>query len=498
MKIGILEILTFPASSLSESCYGALVSRQYSSIMPQTVSYWCRSLGHEVYYNTYWGVGNILKKLPKDLDFVFVSCPTHLSHLAYIVGKFYKNRAITVLGGPHAKCYPEDSLRFFDLVVKRCDKTTIQSILNKEYAKGTTIDTEFAKLEFPSVEQRFPEIKKSFILDRSFLSVVPYLTSVGCPNRCPFCVDWNSEYSPLSIDLIREDFYFLSKTIPSAIIGFHDPNFGTNIDEVLDLMISINFQNPYVMECSLDSLTSTVVKKLKKTNCVLIAPGIESWTAYSQKSGCDKCDPMEKLEHIVGVLENLKEVTNYIQSNFIFGLDTDEGDTPLRLTRELCSRVPSIWPNVNLPMAFAGTPLHKQLMKQDRLLPMPFSFCVNPYLTIVPKNYDIEDFYLRFTNFIAFVTNRASLSKRIQGRALLEKIVHVFRSGAMKLDLVQMNRILKEIRKDKGFRRFHSGESKILPQYYLRKTQEFFGQLYSMFSPEEQHWLLNPLTFVDQ
>ena len=141
MKIGILEILTFPFNSSYELLFSALVMRQYSSIMPQTVSYWCRQLGHEVYYKTYWGLGDPTKQLPKDLDFVFVSCPTHLSHLAYIVAKFYQGKAITVLGGPHAKCYPEDALRFFDFVVKRCDKIIIKSLLNKEYSKGLTIDT---------------------------------------------------------------------------------------------------------------------------------------------------------------------------------------------------------------------------------------------------------------------------------------------------------------------------------------------------------------------
>jgi hypothetical protein len=186
MKISVLEILTNPAQSSYELLFDALVSRQYSSIMPQTVSYWCRSLGHEVVYATYWGFGNILKKLPVDVDVVFVSCPSHLSHLAYAVAKFYQNIAIRVLGGPHAKCYPQDTLRFFDFAVKRCDRSVIQSILNGEYTRGTIIDKECPNLEFPTVEQRFPEIRKSFFLGIKRLSVVPYLTSIGCPNKCPF------------------------------------------------------------------------------------------------------------------------------------------------------------------------------------------------------------------------------------------------------------------------------------------------------------------------
>ena len=340
MKIGILEILTFQTRSFNELCFNTLIMRQYSSIMPQTISYWCRSLGHKVYYNTYYGVKDLLKRLPTDLDFVFVSCPTHLSLFAYTIAKFYQNKkTLTVIGGPHAKCYPKDSLKFFDFVVKDCDKSLIQNLLNKEYPIGSIVDTHKPLVNFPTVQQRYPEIKNSFLYNTSFFSVIPYLTSIGCTNKCPFCVDWNSSYQPLPIEQIKEDFTFISKNIPSAILGFHDPNFGTNINEILDLMLSLNIQNKHVMECSLDAFTPTVLHKLQKTNCVLAVPGIESWTGYAQKSGFHGG---EKIEYITNILRKLQDTVSYIQANFIFGLDSDSGKTPLELTSQLCQNIPSI------------------------------------------------------------------------------------------------------------------------------------------------------------
>jgi hypothetical protein len=64
MRIGVLELLN-------------------ASIMPQAVSVWCRDLGHEVFYATFYGQGNPKRLLPSDLDLVFISCHTQASPLAY-------------------------------------------------------------------------------------------------------------------------------------------------------------------------------------------------------------------------------------------------------------------------------------------------------------------------------------------------------------------------------------------------------------------------------
>lgn len=56
VRVGILELLT-PEAPLAwwQMPNAYLIIRQYASIMPQAVSVWCRSLGHEVFYATYFG-----------------------------------------------------------------------------------------------------------------------------------------------------------------------------------------------------------------------------------------------------------------------------------------------------------------------------------------------------------------------------------------------------------------------------------------------------------
>ena len=39
----------------AHTAYVYPVIRQYASVMPQAVSVWCRELGHQVFYATYFG-----------------------------------------------------------------------------------------------------------------------------------------------------------------------------------------------------------------------------------------------------------------------------------------------------------------------------------------------------------------------------------------------------------------------------------------------------------
>ncbi len=68
MKIGILELLREDVSrSVLSIPNDFLVVKQYASIMPQAVSTWCRQLGHDVTYNTYFGFHSPETLLPDQL-----------------------------------------------------------------------------------------------------------------------------------------------------------------------------------------------------------------------------------------------------------------------------------------------------------------------------------------------------------------------------------------------------------------------------------------------
>ena len=129
MRVGVLELLAESVSQTwGERMYNLWYKKILASITPQAVAAWCRQLGHHVYYATYYGQSDPKSLLPEQLDIVFIATYTQASALAYALAKLYRRaKTITVIGGPHAKAFPIDCLRFFaspDSSVAQNDRST--------------------------------------------------------------------------------------------------------------------------------------------------------------------------------------------------------------------------------------------------------------------------------------------------------------------------------------------------------------------------------------
>jgi len=501
MRVGILELLAMPARGPTEALYHRILTREYASLTPQAVSVWCRQLGHETFYATYYGVGKLEQCLPRDLDVVFLSCYTQPSALAYALAKIYRKAgARTVIGGPHAKASPLDCARFFDVVVQECDKNLVADILADRFPPGSVVSSAKPFDDLPPVEERMPEILASAFLRngrRHFLTTVPLLASVGCPYSCDFCIDWNNPYRMLSRDRLEADLRYLSKHYPGIMIAFHDPNFGVKFDEVMDTLESLppGSRLPYIMESSLSILRGSRMRRLKETNCIAVAPGIESWVDYSNKAGAGRKAGLEKVDQIVEQLKLLIENIQYIQGNFMFGLDSDRGTDPVELTKEFMDRAPFVWPALNIPVPFGGTPLHDNYLAQGRILTaMPFAFYYAPYLTTTLKNYDPPTYYENLIDIFSHSVSWRMLKRRVSvARTYKVKLLHWARTLHIKADMRGHRRILGMLRSDAQFRAFHEGRSPRLPDFYHYEYKRILGPYAELLSAPDRTPVLAPL-----
>ncbi|MFI5323946.1 MAG: hypothetical protein ACHQ6U_10530 [Thermodesulfobacteriota bacterium] len=127
LKIGIIDIIT---KSPNNSLWARFMHANLAGIKPQVVACWCVELGHEVTLFLYTGVEDLYNDVPKDIDIVFISAFTHSAIQAYALGNMYRSEGvITVLGGSHARCYPEDAQKYFDYVLGLTDKEICRDVL---------------------------------------------------------------------------------------------------------------------------------------------------------------------------------------------------------------------------------------------------------------------------------------------------------------------------------------------------------------------------------
>lgn len=463
MRVGVMELLQDrPAGGLSYRIYNAQISKQFTSITPQAIAVWCRQGGHRVYYATYYGQADPKSLLPDDLDVVFIGTYTPYCGLAYSLAKLYRREnTLTVIGGPHAKSFPDDCLRYFDLVVKECDRNVVEDILKRRFDPPMVITSGKPLTEVPSVEERMPDIiRASFSRGKpTRMSVIHLLSSVGCPYTCNFCLDWDNSYVSLSDDVLKNNLDYLSRNYPKVLLGFDDPNFGINFEDTLSVLEQIpeSRRNPYVIESSLSVLQESRLKRLRDTNCVYVAPGVESWTEYSNKTGVGKKSGRDKLKQVIDHFKMMGKYIPGMQANFIFGTDTDRGDEPVELTREFIRSLPEVWPTVNMPIPIGGTPLYEKYESENRILksmPLPFYFKLS-YLTIVMENYSPVQYYNHLINLNRELSSTRMMIRRMATRTpLATRLVHNARALTVRKDIEEMRKVRDMLVADTGFRAF--------------------------------------------
>ena len=491
MRVGILDLLAASRTTRLTPAIGQyMITKQYASIMPQAIAVWCRQLGHQSFYASYYGRGDPKKLLPDDLDVVFIACYTQASALGYALAKLYRTeKTLTVIGGPHAKSFPNDCLRFFDMVVLQCDKTLIGDILSGALEPNSIVSSNRPLNDIPSVEERMPEIRASAFSrgTRPYVSTnVPLLASVGCPYTCNFCTDWDNPYALLPLDRLEADLRYVSQRLPDVKVSFHDPNFAVKFDQTLDVLERLPppARSPYIMESSLSVLRGSRLQRLRDTKCIYAAPGIESWASYSNKAGVARKTGAEKVRLVADHLQELHTYVPGIQANFIFGVDTDEGDEPVELTKEFMRLTPFAWPVINIPVPFGGTPLYDEHIEAGRVLTaMPFTFYYFPYLVTTLSHYDPVTYYRKLTELTTYASTRKMLWQRLRTTPNWSlRLLHTVRTFHAWDGIRKCQQILEMLSTDAEFRAFHEGRSAVLPDFYHQEYERLLGPYATLLS----------------
>ena len=121
LHIGIIDIVS---RGPTRALYARVMNSNLASIMPQVIGVWCREQGHDVSFVCYTGFEDLLTELPSKVDLVFIGAFTEAAHTAYALSNLFRSKgAITAIGGPHARCYPEDALKYFDYVLGFTDNS---------------------------------------------------------------------------------------------------------------------------------------------------------------------------------------------------------------------------------------------------------------------------------------------------------------------------------------------------------------------------------------
>lgn len=484
LSIGILDLV---CSGPTKALYARAMNANLAGIMPSVIAAWCAEAGHDVRMIAYTGSEDLRKELPAGVDIVFIAAFTETALLAYSLSNLFRSRgAVTVLGGPHARCYPQDAQNYFDFVLGFTDKEILRQVLEDRSPHHPGIRLSAAKqpTSLASLRQRWPYIAPTR-RKAPVLKMVPMIASLGCPYTCPFCIDSTVTYQELGFDALKEDLRFLLEMVERPVVGWHDPNFGVLFDQTMD---AIEEAVPpgritFVAESSLSILPERRLERLRRNGFKGLLPGVESWFDVGNKSKSAGTQGMEKVRQVSEHINTILRYVPYLQANFVLGLDSNEGEEPFELTKRFLEMSPGAFPGFSLLSAFGqAAPLNLGYQRAGRVLAFPFHFLDNhSAMNVVPKNYSWPEFYrLQIDLTRHAFSGRRILARFRANRGVIPKGLNVIRG--ISTEGWGRIRYFSEIRRlllgDRAFRDFFERETTDIPTFYIERIRGDLGDLW--------------------
>ena len=459
--------------------------------MPQIIGVWCKEEGHDVNYSIFTGTQKLNTLLQENYDLVFISSFTYTAQLAYALSNFYRSKKIvTVLGGPHARCYPDDSCQYFDYVMGLTDKELLKNLLhNFEFAvnRGIFLNAPSQPISIPGVRQRWEFIEQVH-RQAPFIKMVPMIGSFGCPFQCDFCIDATIPYQLLDMDMIRDDLQFLIRRMKRPLVSWYDPNFGIKFDKLTHTIESAVPAGSidFIAECSLSVLNEPNVKRLQHNGFKMVMPGIESWFDCGAKSKTGSATGLEKVKQVAEQMNMIHRYIPQVHANLIFGRDCDEGTDPFTLTKRFIDLAPAIYPSYALFNIYGQSTIENQKYEiDDRIIPFPFHLMFSVQnMNVIPKHYSWEEINKNFIDLLKYSFSNTAIYNRFKANTMTSArwttlLLSLTIGGKGKIrDLTSR---FEELRRKPDFQSFVKKETNNIPAFMMQKVKKDLGPLW--------HWL---------
>jgi radical SAM superfamily enzyme YgiQ (UPF0313 family) len=352
-----------------------------------------------------------LQQLEK-FDLIAISSITPTAPRAYAIADYCREINIpTILGGPHVTFNIEEALQHTDYVIRGEGEIAFLNFL--EAMKNKRAFTEVPNLSYRIENQIFHNpvgecIKKLDELPHPDFSlihggmkdiaggnIIPVQTSRGCPYDCTFCsvtTMFGRKYRTASVDYVIEEIMRYNDN-PKNFIFFYDDHFTANRKRTVELcekMIKNGFRLNWSAQVRADvAKDEELVKLMKEAGCFTLFIGFESINLESLLH-MNKKQTQEDIENAINIIKRHKIA---IHGMFVFGFDEDTAET-CKATIQFARKFNLESVQFLILTPFPGTPLHKQLEKQNRILFRDWSLYDAHHVVFKPNHFSLFDLQL--------------------------------------------------------------------------------------------------------
>jgi len=319
--------------------------------------------------------------LEQDCDLVGISFMTSNASRAYrLAGEFKKRGKTVVMGGVHPTLLPDEALRYGDSVVIG-EAEGVWAELLEDFRNGRLKRT--YQNPRPDLSIHVPK-DFSKVIKRSLFSVVPLMTSRGCPYACDFCCVsdlYGREIRHVPVDIVVRDikesgakmFMFLDDNI----VG--DPRYARELFAALKpLKVSWGGQSSLSLLVKDEELLRLAVE----SGCTGLFIGLESVKEAQMNSLRKSFGSLRGMEE---ALRKVNKAGIFVVASMIFGFDDDTKDVFDDTVKFLIKNgLHTATFNVLTP--YPGTKTLRRMKEQGRLLTDDWKYYDHSTVVFQPKN----------------------------------------------------------------------------------------------------------------
>ncbi len=290
--------------------------------------------------------------------------------------------SLVIIGGIHASLLPDEFTDVADHVVKGEAEDIIIDLI-----EGNITDKIVQGNQPENLEEQ-PLVNYGLLENAQNMSIVPIMTSRGCPFDCNFCTVtkiFGRKFRMQSPERIIAEIENAQKYFKSKDFFFYDDNFTANkkrVHELCDLMIEKKLNITWVAQVRSDlAKDPELVEKMVKAGLRWVFIGFES-IDDTVLEAYHKSQTRSDIEHSIVTLH---ELGVSIHGMFIFGEDHDTVDT-FKNTVDFAikNKIDTVQFMILTP--FPGTECYERIESEGRLYHKNWDYFNAMFIVFQPKN----------------------------------------------------------------------------------------------------------------
>ena len=335
-------------------------------------------------------------------DVVGVSCVAASAPRAYELAAFWKRRgAHTILGGIHPTLMPDEAARHADTIVVGFAEHCLSRFWD-DHAAGhpqARYEDDLGPRDGPGGGDRVvlhtPRPRRDLLAKR-YMSAVGVIANHGCPHRCTFCAI-GARCRHRSLPRPVADVVDELASLKTRRVVMLDPSFTADREYALELLaamapLRLRWGGLATLDVADDP---PLLDALARAGCIGLLVGFESVTPASLARAAKTTNAVPGFKTAVSCLH---EHGIRVLGTFVAGFDDDTPDS-LDQTLAVIDEIGVDLPRFGILTPFPGTPLHRTLRAQGRILTDDLRLYDETHAVFAPARMSasaLESAYLRW------------------------------------------------------------------------------------------------------